>query len=122
MPQAILVIDDDPISRTFNASGLRAGGFEAIEAGDGQIGLEMLMKNTVAAIVCDLRMPKMDGIEFVKAVRANEKYKLLPIVLLSAECSPETVQRGTDAGVAIWLQKPVSRSHLVATVTGLLLE
>lgn len=120
VPQTILVIDDVPIARTFNASALRAAGFEVVEADDGQLALAMLPNQAIDAIVCDFQMPNMNGVELVQAVRSQAQYQRIPILMLSAEGNAQTMKSATDAGATAWVLKPVSRSQLVATVNRLL--
>ncbi len=120
MTQTILVVDDVPIARTFNASALQSAGYQVLEAEDGQLALQFLDGRTIAAVVCDFQMPNMNGTEFVRTVRSLVPYADLPILMLSAEGGAQTVKEASEAGATFWLCKPVSRSQLVATVNRLL--
>jgi two-component system chemotaxis response regulator CheY len=120
MTQTILVVDDVPIARTFNSTALQAAGYDVLEAEDGQQALQYLDGRPIAAVVCDFQMPHMNGLEFVRAVRANAQYQSLPVLMLSAEGNAQTIKETTAAGATLWIAKPVSRSQLLASVNRML--
>jgi CheY-like chemotaxis protein len=95
MKKTILVVEDDSLSRKLIAGTLINHGFECLTAENGQYALDILEKNHCDLILTDLRMPIMDGVEFIGAIRELEtevEYKAdinnhhkIPIVVLSAE-------------------------------------
>lgn len=107
MSKAILVIDDSPTVRRLIGSALRRRNYTIHEAADGHQGLEMLASVHVDAVIVDLNMPHMDGLQFTREVRASELHKALPIVMLTTESTAEDEKRGLDAGVNKYLRKPV---------------
>jgi two-component system chemotaxis response regulator CheY len=112
----VLVIDDIPIARTFNSTALQSAGYTVVEADNGLSALVLLDGRHFDAVVCDFQMPQMDGLEFVKAMRASAQYRDTPVLMLSADGHEEAHQGGEDAGASAWLLKPVSRTQLIAAV------
>jgi two-component system chemotaxis response regulator CheY len=112
----VLVIDDIPIARTFNSTALQSAGYTVVEADNGLSALVLLDGRRFDAVVCDFQMPQMDGLEFVKAMRASAQYRDIPVLMLSADGQEEAHQGGEDAGASAWLLKPVSRTQLIAAV------
>ena len=79
-----LVVDDSPTMRRIVINGLKVFGYtNTIEAGDGQEALIMLKQNEVDFILTDYNMPNMNGLELTKSVRSNEKYKHIPIIMIT---------------------------------------
>jgi two-component system, chemotaxis family, chemotaxis protein CheY len=109
----VLTIDD---SRTILAvlyHTLTNARFEVLQAENGKQGLEMLQSNEVQAVITDLNMPVMDGFEFIKEVRKDPKYKLLPILILTVETSQEKRDLGRSLGGTGWIIKPFDPEKLI---------
>ncbi len=86
--QSIITVDDSSTMRRIIKNTLQKLGFETIlEAGNGVEALEVMSKNKVDMIVTDWNMPEMDGLTFVKAVRAKDEYKDLPILMITTEAA-----------------------------------
>ena len=115
----VLVVDDDPEIRTLVARAL--GHTHTIyEAGDGQEALAVLEAiPTPDAIVCDVMMPRLDGLGFAKAARNNPVLKRVPILFLTASTGPLDVIAGINAGGRHYVAKPFKVADLVAKVTGM---
>ena len=67
-------------------------------------------------VLTDLNMPNMNGIELIKALRAEPKYKFIPIVMLTTESQAERKQEGKSAGATGWIVKPFKPEQLLAVV------
>ena len=80
----VLVVDDDPEVITCLGVRLQLAGYEMLDACDGEKGLAAIVEHRPDAVVLDVRMPKMDGIEMLRAVRSNELIQHTPVVVLSA--------------------------------------
>jgi two-component system chemotaxis response regulator CheY len=91
-------------------------GYSILEAGDGQAALALLDGRHINMIVCDVNMPVMNGIEFVKAAKALAAYKFTPILMLTTESQEAKKMEGKAAGVRAWMVKPFSPSQLVTAV------
>jgi two-component system chemotaxis response regulator CheY len=117
----ILIVDDSPTMRKIVLYALKPTEHKTYEAGDGIEALEKLAKNPVDLMVVDLNMPRMDGLELVRQIRAQDMYKQMPIIMLTTEASDETKKQGYQAGVDTYLVKPTPH-HLLLYKIEFLLE
>ncbi len=90
-----------------------------IEAGDGKAALALLDGRPVNMAICDVNMPVMNGIEFVKAAKQIVAYKFMPILMLTTESQEEKKEQGKAAGAKAWMVKPFSPTQLVSAVSKL---
>ena len=103
----ILIVDDSSMIRLIVSKATKKLGYEAIEASNGQEGLESLLKHDdISLILSDVNMPVMDGLEMIEKIKENEKTKYIPIVMLTTESKETLKQRGRDLGVKAWMVKP----------------
>ncbi|CEF53383.1 response regulator [Acetobacter ghanensis] len=114
----VLTVDDSRTMQGMLRKALEGAGYDVIQGGDGVEGLEVLQAaNPVPnAIITDINMPRMDGFEFIEAVRGLEHYKHLPIIVLTTESDPEKKARARAAGATGWIVKPFSTDSLVAAI------
>lgn len=119
MAKTILVIDDSASLRQVVKMALTGAGYNVIEAGDGQAALALLDGRQVNMAVCDVNMPIMNGIEFVRAAKALPGYKFMPILMLTTESQEEKKEQGKAAGAKAWMVKPFSPTQLVNAVAKL---
>jgi two-component system chemotaxis response regulator CheY len=104
----ILVVDDFPTQRKLIKRTLLALGFEnVIEATDGVDALEKLQTDEeVEFIICDWHMPKMMGIDLLRAVRSDDKLRRMPFLMVTAETKRENIIAAARAGVSNYIAKP----------------
>ncbi len=103
----VLVVDDFATMRRIVKGVLKQLGFNNIvEAEDGSAALEVLKNDTVGLIVSDWNMPKMTGLDLLKVVRADEKLKGTPFIMVTAEGQKENVIEAVKAGVSNYIVKP----------------
>ncbi|MBF0223956.1 MAG: chemotaxis response regulator CheY [Desulfobacterales bacterium] len=103
----VLVVDDFATMRRIVKNILKQLGFSNIvEADDGTTALEALKVNKIDLIISDWNMPKMTGLDFLKAVRASEEYKHLPFLMVTAEAQKQNVIDAVQAGVSNYIVKP----------------
>ena len=121
MPKTIMIVDDSASLRQVVCIALRGAGYDAIEARDGQDALNKLVGQKVHLIVSDVNMPNMDGISFVKAVKALPAYRFTPIVMLTTESQAEKKAQAQAAGAKAWVLKPFNPPQLLAVVQKLVL-
>jgi DNA-binding response OmpR family regulator len=114
----ILVAEDDAQLRDVLARGLRAAGYTVDVAGRGDEALELLLLNEYAAAVVDWRMPAMDGIDVVIAVRARSLST--PVLMLTARDTPSDRIHGLDAGCDDYLVKPFDFQEMLARLRALM--
>jgi two-component system chemotaxis response regulator CheY len=116
----ILAVDDSPSMRQMVTYTLKRAGFEVYEAEDGVDALEVAKKTDVDLVLTDINMPKMDGIELIKSLRAIPDYSKKPILTLTTEGAAETKSKGRAAGATGWIVKPFDPEILVATINKVL--
>ncbi len=121
MAQKILVIDDSTSLRQVVAMALQGAGYEVLQAGDGQAALALLDGRKIGMAICDVNMPHMNGIEFVKAVKALSAYRFMPILMLTTESQESKKAEGKAAGAKAWMVKPFSPASLLNAVSKLCL-
>ncbi len=109
-----LIVDDSRAMRRILRSIVEPLGFEITEAGNGIEGLQQLVErpNTELALV-DWNMPEMNGLEFVKAVRANPVYERIKLVMVTTETEPAKMARALMAGVDEFVMKPFTKDILL---------
>ena len=118
MSKTVLVIDDSGSFRTVVRMALQKAGYEVIEAGDGQDAVGKLDGRKINCMVCDVNMPRMDGITFVKHVKTTS-YKFTPVIMLTTESQEGKKAEGRAAGARAWITKPFQPSQLVDAVNKL---
>ena len=118
--QKALVVDDSASIRAILGFTLRGAGFEVIEGVDGQDGLKKLESATVDLIITDLNMPVMDGITFIKQVRARPDTKYIPMLMLTTESHESLKLQGKAAGATGWIVKPVHPEKLLEVIAKVL--
>ncbi len=116
----ILVVDDMFTIRVFLRGLLRPFGWTLIEASDARQALALCKKELPNAIISDVRMPGMTGIELVGALKADPLTAGIPVILLTSEKDAETREKGLAAGAAAYLKKPIDAEVLEKTISQLL--
>lgn len=111
MANTVLVVDDSPPVRQQVGMALEAAGYEVVEARDGADALECLKSNKVSMVVCDVNMPKMNGIEFLEKVGRS-----VPVVMLTTEGQAELKRTAKALGARGWIIKPFNADMLVEAV------
>lgn len=102
---SVLLVDDSPIARATESAILRALGHSVEEASDGEAGWMRLQNGVFDVVLTDVQMPNLDGIGFSRRIKSSERFKSVPIVMLSSLSSIEDRQRGVDAGADAYLVK-----------------
>lgn len=109
----VLLVDDEPeLRRTLRRALLRAG-FDVVDAANGQAALLLLGHYAFEAVLSDVRMPGMDGVQLLKTLRVEAP--ALPVVLMSGSCSIDNALRLRDSGAFAFLEKPVQLETLRST-------
>ena len=121
MTAKVLVVDDSKFVRSQVGRALPAAAFVIVEAGDGMEALEKLAQHAdVCLVVCDVNMPRMDGLQFLEALRKQPAWKTLPVVMCTTEAHPDMVTTAATFGAKGWIVKPFKPETLLATVHKLL--
>lgn len=118
-----LIVDDSSVMRKIVERSLRQAGVEDLivhEAGTGLDGLEVLRSNPVDLILSDINMPAMDGLEFVRQIRAQNLAPGVPVVMITTESSEEHVKQAILAGARGYIRKPFTPEQVKERVLSLL--
>jgi len=119
MAKTILIVDDSVSLRQVVAIALTSAGYEVIEACDGKDALAKLTGQKVHLMISDVNMPNMDGITFLKEVRANPVYKFTPVIMLTTTDDPLEVAACYAAGCNFYITKPRSFEDFAETLSRL---
>jgi CheY-like chemotaxis protein len=112
----ILVVDDDrEIVRGLSVR-LRAAGYDVFAAGDGNAGLAAALGSRPDAILLDIRVPGMDGLEVLQQLRQHAETGSVPVIVLSANVVAQTRLRAMELGARCFLEKPYSAAGLLSAL------
>lgn len=114
-----MVIDDSGSFRMVVKLALQKAGYQVLEAVDGQDATDKLGSAKPNLIVCDVNMPRMDGLTFARAMKASAQHRFTPIIMLTTESQEAKKAEGKAAGVRAWITKPFQPSQLVDAVNRL---
>jgi two-component system chemotaxis response regulator CheY len=100
---------------------LENAGYEVYSAGNGEEGLICLDEAGGAdLVICDLNMPKVDGIEMLREAKSSEKHRFTPFLMLTTETQKKMREQAREAGARAWIGKPFTEEQLLDAVTKLL--
>jgi len=118
MSLTVLTVDDSRTMREMLRLALADAGFRVVQAEDGVHGLEVLQAEAQApqVIVTDINMPRMDGFGFIEEVRGDQRYRAIPILVLTTESDAEKKNRARMAGATGWIVKPFNPDKLVDAI------
>lgn len=118
MSKKVLVVDDSSTVRDQLRRVLEPAGFCVVDAQDGVEGLERVAAQAdLSMIICDVHMPRMNGIEMIRALR--EGGRQVPILMLTTEGQPDLIRQAKQAGARGWIVKPFDGPLLVRAVESL---
>ena len=121
MAKTILVVDDSSSMRQVVRMALQGAGYDVIEAQDGKHALSQLDGRKIHLAICDVNMPNMDGITFVREARQLANYRFLPVIMLTTESQEAKKKEGQAAGAKAWVVKPFQPSQMLDAVAKLCL-
>ncbi len=114
-----LIVDDSSVMRKIVERSLRQAGIDlnqVIEAGNGAEALAVLQEQQVDLILCDINMPVMDGLEFIKQLREVEKAKGVPVIMITTEGSEAHVVQALSCGARGYIRKPFTPEQVKTQV------
>jgi two-component system, chemotaxis family, chemotaxis protein CheY len=112
-PIRVLVVEDDAGTQTLLRKQLTAKGFEVRIAANGLDGLMQLEQAVPDLIICDVNMPELDGIGFVRAIKAKIETRKIPVIFLTASNDPRHMVDGINVGARFYLTKPFELNELL---------
>ena len=112
----ILIVDDSEFVRGYHSYILEQADFQVVTAVDGSDGLEKLYAQSFDLVLTDINMSNMDGYEFIRRVRADEKYRSLPIIIVSTESESTDKMKGFEAGANLYMVKPTSPESMIENI------
>lgn len=123
MPYNILIVDDSStirkiLTRCISHTKISVG--TLYEAGDGEEALSILEQHPIHLVMTDINMPKMSGLELLSAMKAQEKWKSLPVLLITTEGRVDTVVDAANRGAAGYVKKPFTADDIQAKIEPLL--
>jgi two-component system phosphate regulon response regulator PhoB len=120
MATRVLVVEDDVAIKDMLCFSLRHSGFDCDAVGDAESGLELLKQQQPDLILLDWMLPGIDGIEFIRRLRANEYLADIPVIMLTAKGESEDMVRGLTVGADDYVNKPFSPPELIARMKAVL--
>jgi len=118
--KTVMIVDDSPTLRHVVSTALNSGGYETVGAVDGLDAIEKLSRGEVNLIICDVNMPNMDGITFVREIRKMREHRFVPILMLTTENKPHKREECRKAGARAWIVKPFKSEQILAAVQKLI--
>lgn len=118
----IMIVDDYMPSHRLMSFVLEQHGYMVVTAADGEQALRRLEQFAVDLVVTDLTMPRMDGIELVRAIRADERFATLPIIMITASPKEQDEVKAAGVGVNAFLTKPFDSDDLISEIERLMCQ
>ena len=117
MALKILIVDDSDTVRDQVKKALATAGYDVVEAQDGTDGLQKVSENSdIKLIICDVNMPKMDGLTMCAKLREISGFASTPVFMLTTEANDEMKEKGKKAGVKAWMIKPFNAEKMIAGI------
>ena len=119
-PAVVLIVDDSLTVRKITSRLLIREGFEILTAKDGLDAIQVMSERTPDAILLDIEMPRMDGFEFAKTVKADAKLAGIPIIMITSRTAEKHRNRAQQLGIEVYLGKPYQEEELLRHLRSLL--
>ena len=111
-----MVVDDDPVIQKLLAVNFEMEGYRVITASDGVVGIERVHQDHPDLVLLDVMMPRLDGIETVRLLKADPATAAIPVILLSAKAQSADINGGLEAGADDYVTKPFDPLELLEKV------
>src|SRR5688572_23482007 len=120
MPARILIIEDDPASRELAKYLLDAAGYITLGASDGGTGARLAIEDNPDLVLCDLHLPVMDGVDIVRQVKSDPRWRRVPVIALTASSMVGDREKTLAAGFDDYLSKPITPETFVQEIEAFL--
>ena len=114
MAKRVLIAEDDPTFRELITEMLADAGYQVLAGENGREAWDLLVEKGADMAVLDLNMPELDGMELTKRIRGDERYREMPVLMLTVRAFVEEQIAGFDRGADDYLTKPFDRKMLIA--------
>lgn len=120
-PFTILIVDDAASLRNLIRKSLESEGYtDLVEASDGKEALDKLMEHKINLIISDINMPKVNGLELLKAVLGNSQLKKIPFIVLTSHTEDEMFKTVMNTGATDYIKKPFSKEDLIIKIKSII--
>jgi two-component system chemotaxis response regulator CheY len=109
----MLTVDDSPSVRKLVKFTLKAKGFQVSSAGDGAEALDLVKQEDFDAIILDINMPRMNGLEFLQHIKADDRYASIPVIMLTTEGQDDDKDKAVALGATAYMVKPFKPTQLL---------
>ena len=117
-PQPVMVVDDSLTVRKITGRLLERAGYRVMTAKDGVDALEQLAGTLPLIVLADIEMPRMDGFELLQKIRADERLKKLPVIMITSRIANKHRNYAMELGANHYLGKPYDEDALLAIIAG----
>ncbi len=122
MTRSVLVVDDSTSVRKMIEFALKARGYTATSAEDGQVALENLEREAFDLVILDINMPRLDGLSLLKIIRESPEWKDTPVMMLTTEGQAADRDQAMALGATAYIVKPFKPTELLAQVAELVTD
>lgn len=117
MKKKVMIVDDSRTARQQVVAVLGDAGYDVLEASDGVDALEQINQaGELAVIICDINMPRMNGLELLASLKQNQKSANVPVLMLTTDGRPGPIAQARSVGAKGWMVKPFKPDLLLAAV------
>lgn len=116
MSKTVMIVDDAVSIRGLASMTLENSGYQVIEAHDGKDALDKISGQGVNMVITDLNMPNMNGLELIRRLKNDSRYKFIPVVVLTKESEPELKRQAQMSGAKAWIPKPFKPNTILNVV------
>lgn len=116
MSKKMLTVDDSPSVRKLVKFTLKAKGFQVSSASDGEEALDLIKQEDFDAIILDINMPRMNGLEFLKHIKENDQYASIPVIMLTTEGQDDDKDKAVSLGATAYMVKPFKPTQLLTLI------
>lgn len=120
--KTIIVVEDEPDTAEMLAEMMRLSGYRVLKSYGGRPAIALITQTRPAAVVLDLMMPDLSGLEVLGFMRRDPRLAKIPVIVVSAKSLPSDIKIGLEAGAAIYLTKPVAYADLKNAVEHVIQE
>jgi DNA-binding response OmpR family regulator len=114
--KTIIVVEDEPDTAEMFAEMMRLNGYQVMKSYAGETAVSLIKKEKPDAVVLDIMMPDLSGLEVLRILRNDPALASIPVIVVSAKSLTSDIKQGMDAGASVYLAKPVAFMDLVAAV------